>query len=102
VASVAFVFWHSLGAGLFLLVLCADRFRVLGVLGISFGLAGVLLAIVPNTESLPSPDMVGRVLLAPFASMMFALVTVFAGKYGRAQPPRSTSPAACCSPRASS
>lgn len=57
-----------------------DRFRALGVLGILFGLAGVLLVIVPDV-SLPSRDMVGWVLLALLAPVMFGLVTVFAGKY---------------------
>jgi drug/metabolite transporter (DMT)-like permease len=150
VPNVAYVFWHSLGAGLFLLVLAtwkrdlprfdrlhlrtylvwgllttaapislltyvaphlpagiitmilvlvplctyllalvlrADRFRVLGVLGILFGLAGVLLVIVPEV-SLPSRDMVGWVLLALLAPVMFGLVTVFAGKY---RPPAASS-----------
>lgn len=150
VPNVAYVFWHSLAAGLFLLVICvlrrdlpkldwlhlrtylvwgllttaapislltyvaphlpagvitmvlvlvplctyllalvfrADRFRVLGVLGILFGLAGVLLVIVPDV-SLPSPDMVGWVLLALLAPVMFGLVTVFAGKY---RPPAASS-----------
>ena len=150
VPNVAYVFWHSLGAGLFLLVLCAlnrdlpkldrlhlrtylvwgllttaapislltyvaphlpagiitmilvlvplvtylialvlgvDRFRVLGVLGILFGLAGVLLVIVPEV-GLPSRDMVGWMLLALLAPVMFGLVTVFAGKY---RPPAASS-----------
>ena len=150
VPNVAYVFWHSLAAGLFLLVLCAlrrdlprfdrvhlrtylvwgllttaapislltyvaphlpagvitmilvlvplctyvlalafraDRFRPLGVIGILFGLAGVLLVIVPDV-SLPSRDMVGWVLLALLAPVMFGLVTVFAGKY---RPPAASS-----------
>lgn len=69
------------------LVLGVDRFRVLGVFGILFGLAGVLLVIVPEV-SLPSRDMVGWVLLALLAPVMFALVTVFAGKY---RPPSASS-----------
>lgn len=69
------------------LVFRADRFRVLGVLGILFGLAGVLLVIVPEV-SLPSRDMVGWVLLALLAPVMFGLVTVFAGKY---RPPAASS-----------
>ena len=58
----------------------ADRFRLLGVLGILFGLAGVLLVIVPEV-SLPSRDMVGWVLLALLAPVMLGLVTVFVSKY---------------------
>ena len=69
------------------LVFRVDRLRLLGVLGILFGLAGVLLVIVPDV-SLPSPDMVGWVLLALFAPVMFGLVTVFAGKY---RPPAASS-----------
>lgn len=150
VPNVAYVFWHSLGAGLFLLVLAAwkrdpprfdwlhlrtylvwgllttaapislltyvaphlpagiitmilvlvplctyllalvlraDRFRALGVLGILFGLAGVLLVVVPEV-GLPSRDMVGWMLLALLAPAMFGLVTVFAGKY---RPPAASS-----------
>jgi drug/metabolite transporter (DMT)-like permease len=57
------------------LAIRTERFVGLRALGILLGLAGVLLMVVPDT-SLPSPDMVGWVLLALTAPLSFAIVTV--------------------------
>jgi drug/metabolite transporter (DMT)-like permease len=64
-----------------------DRFRVLGVLGLLFGLAGVLLIIVPGV-SLPTREMAGWLLLALLAPVMFGLATVFTARF---RPPASSS-----------
>jgi drug/metabolite transporter (DMT)-like permease len=48
-----------------------ERFRVSGVVGLLFGLGGILLVLVPDL-GLPSSDMVGWVLLALAAPFCFA------------------------------
>ena len=57
------------------LAIRTERFVWLRSLGILLALAGVLLIVVPDT-SLPSPDMVGWVLLSLTAPLSFAIVTV--------------------------
>ena len=54
-----------------------ERFRVSGVLGLLFGLAGMLLVLVPDV-SLPSRDMLGWVLLALVAPFCFASTNTMA------------------------
>jgi len=48
-----------------------EKFRISGVSGLMFGLAGMLLVLVPDV-SLPSPDMLGWVLLALVVPCCFA------------------------------
>jgi drug/metabolite transporter (DMT)-like permease len=69
------------------LAIRTERFVWLRSLGILLALGGVLLMVVPDT-SLPSPDMVGWVLLALTAPLSFTVVTV-AGEI--LQPPESDS-----------
>ncbi len=57
------------------LAIRTERFVWLRSLGILLALGGVLLIVVPDT-SLPSPDMVGWVLLSFTAPHSFAIVTV--------------------------
>jgi drug/metabolite transporter (DMT)-like permease len=69
-----------------------ERFRVLSVLGLLFGLGGILLVVVPKA-SLPEPGMAAWVLLTLLAPLCFGLVTVFAGKF---RPPASPSVTLAC------
>jgi len=54
------------------LALGMDRFRWVRLIGILLGLVGVLFVLVPKA-SLPSPDMVGWVLLGLLAPLCYAL-----------------------------
>jgi drug/metabolite transporter (DMT)-like permease len=54
------------------LALDMDRFRWVRLIGILLGLAGVLFVLLPKA-SLPSPDMVGWVLLGLLAPLCYAL-----------------------------
>ncbi|MGD9537969.1 MAG: DMT family transporter [Alphaproteobacteria bacterium] len=54
-----------------------DRIRGLSVAGIALGLGGVLLVTVPEV-SLPTPEMVGWLLLAFLAPVFFAMTNVSA------------------------
>jgi drug/metabolite transporter (DMT)-like permease len=57
-----------------------ERIRATGIIGISLGLAGMLLVLIPDV-SLPSRDMVGWVLLALIAPVCFASVNAFAAYF---------------------
>ncbi|MBM3484064.1 MAG: DMT family transporter [Alphaproteobacteria bacterium] len=61
----------------FSLIFRLERFRLLSVIGILLGLAGVLVLILPST-SLPSADMVPWVLLCMLAPSSFGLTNVLA------------------------
>lgn len=54
-----------------------ERFRVSGVIGVLFGLAGMLLVLVPDV-SLPEREMVGWTLLALVAPVCFAMTNTLA------------------------
>lgn len=54
-----------------------ERFRVSGVIGVLFGLAGMLLVLIPDV-SLPEREMVGWVLLALIAPICFAATNTLA------------------------
>ena len=56
----------------FALALGMDRFRWVRLIGILLGLAGVLLVLLPKA-SLPSPDMVGWVVLGLVAPLCYAV-----------------------------
>lgn len=74
------------------LALDMDRFRWVRLMGILFGLAGVLLILVPKA-SLPSPDMVGWVVLGLVAPLCYALGAIL---MARVDSPESKSlPLAC-------
>ena len=53
-----------------------EKFRVSGVFGLLLGLAGLLFVLVPDT-GLPTPDMVGWVLLALIGPLCFASCNAF-------------------------
>jgi drug/metabolite transporter (DMT)-like permease len=57
------------------LALGMDRFQWVRLVGILLGLAGVLLVLLPKA-SLPSPDMVGWVVLGLAAPLCYALGTI--------------------------
>ena len=59
----------------FALLLKMERRNLLSIAGIMLGLAGVLLVVVPSV-SLPSPDMLGWLLLAFLAPVFFAATNV--------------------------
>jgi len=71
----------------FSVLLRVDSFRWLSVLGIIFGIAGVALAVLPES-ALPEKGMAGWLLLGLLAPVCFAAVNVLAGKY---RPPASAS-----------
>jgi len=74
------------------LALGMDRFRWVRLMGILLGLAGVLLVVLPRA-SLPSPDMVGWVVLGLVAPLSYALGAIL---MARLDPPESKSlPLAC-------
>ena len=54
-----------------------ERFRLSGVVGVLFGLGGMLLILIPEV-SLPSRDMVGWVLLGLVAPICFAATNTLA------------------------
>ena len=54
-----------------------EKFRVSGLIGLCFGLAGMLLVLVPDM-GLPSRDMLGWVLLALVAPLCFAATNTMA------------------------
>ena len=60
---------------LFSVLFKLDRIRLLRVIGILFGLAGILLVVIPGT-SLPEPGMVPWLLLAFGAPLCYAFGTV--------------------------
>lgn len=62
---------------LFAMMFRLDRLRLLSLVGIMTGLAGVLLVTVPKV-SLPTPDMVGWLLLAFLAPVFFGMTNVTA------------------------
>jgi drug/metabolite transporter (DMT)-like permease len=62
---------------LFAILFRLDRIRALSIAGIALGLGGVLLVTVPDV-SLPTPDMVGWLLLACLAPVFFAMTNVSA------------------------
>ena len=64
-----------------------ERLRALGVAGITLGLAGVLLIVLPET-SLPDPAMAGWVVLAILGPVSFALSIIGAAKL---RPPEARS-----------
>lgn len=74
------------------LMLSMDGFRWVRIIGMLLGLAGILLIVLPET-SLPSPDMVGWVLVGLTPSVCFAL-TIIAGE--RFRPPESDPLALSC------
>ena len=57
-----------------------ERFRWLGLAGLLFALAGVLLILLPEA-SLPEPGMVGWVLLTLLVPISFALFNIFIDLY---------------------
>ena len=61
------------------LALAMDRFRWLRIGGISLGLAGVLLVVLPET-SLPESDMAGWVLLSLLVPVSYASGTIAAAR----------------------
>ncbi len=61
------------------LALAMDRFRWLRIGGISLGLAGVLLVVLPET-SLPEPGMAGWVLLSLLVPVSYASGTIAAAR----------------------
>jgi drug/metabolite transporter (DMT)-like permease len=69
-----------------------DRFRVLRILGILFGLAAVLLIILPEA-SLPEPDMIVWVLVGVAAPVLFASSVVACEMF---PPPESGSMEMAC------
>ena len=69
----------------FSVLLKLDSFRWLSVFGIFFGIAGVALAVLPDS-ALPEPGMAAWMLLGVLAPVSFAAVNVLAGKY---RPPAS-------------
>lgn len=71
----------------FSVLLRLDSFRWLSILGIVFGIAGVALAVLPES-ALPEEGMAGWLLLGVLAPVSFAAVNVLAGKY---RPPASAS-----------
>lgn len=54
-----------------------ERFRLSGIVGVLFGLGGVMLILIPEV-SLPSRDMVGWVLLGLLAPVCFAACNTMA------------------------
>ena len=48
-----------------------EKFRISGMIGVLLGLGGMLFVLVPQT-GLPTPDMVGWVLLALVGPLCFA------------------------------
>lgn len=62
---------------LFAMMFRLDRLRTLSMVGIMTGLAGVLLVTVPKV-SLPTPDLVGWLLLAFLAPVFFGMTNVTA------------------------
>ena len=65
---------------LFALPVKLERFRWLGLAGLLFALAGVLLILLPET-SLPEPGMVGWVLLTLLVPISFAIFNIFIDLY---------------------
>jgi len=61
-----------------------ERFRWLGLAGLLFALAGVLLILLPEA-SLPEPGMVGWVLLTLLVPVVFALFNIFIDLYAPPQ-----------------
>lgn len=61
-----------------------ERFRWLGLVGLLFALAGVLLILLPEA-SLPEPSMVGWVLLTLLVPVVFALFNIFIDLYAPPQ-----------------
>lgn len=61
-----------------------ERFRWLGLVGLLFALAGVLLILLPET-SLPEPGMVGWVLLTLLVPISFAIFNIFIDLYAPPQ-----------------
>ena len=59
----------------FALLLRMERRNLLSIAGITLGLGGVLLVVVPSV-SLPSPDMLGWLLLAFLAPVFFAATNI--------------------------
>jgi drug/metabolite transporter (DMT)-like permease len=74
------------------LALAMDRFRWVRLMGILLGLTGVLLILVPKA-GLPSPDMVGWVLLGLVAPLCYALGTILMAKVD--SPESKSLPLAC-------
>lgn len=70
---------------LFSVILRIDSFRWLSVMGIAFGIAGVALAVLPDS-ALPESGMAGWMLIGILAPVSFAAVNVLAGKF---RPPES-------------
>jgi len=64
-----------------------ERLRASGVVGLMFGLAGMLLVLVPDV-GLPDPDMVGWAALALVAPLCFACANAFATVF---RPPAASS-----------
>ncbi|MBT4427140.1 MAG: DMT family transporter [Rhodospirillaceae bacterium] len=77
---------------LFALLLGMERFRIVCIIGILVGLAGVVLMVVPEA-SLPEPEMAGWLLLSLLAPVSFAMVNAFAGKF---RPPEAPSVMLAC------
>ena len=76
----------------FAAALSMDSFRLVRTAGILFGLAGVLLVLLPRA-SLPSPEMVPWVLLGFSVPACFALLAISAARF---RPPGAGSlPLAC-------
>lgn len=65
---------------LFALPVKLERFRWLGLAGLLFAMAGVLLILLPEA-SLPEPGMVGWVLLTLLVPISFALFNIFIDLY---------------------
>jgi drug/metabolite transporter (DMT)-like permease len=53
-----------------------EKFRLTGMIGVLLGLSGMLFVLIPET-GLPSPDMVGWVLLALIGPVCFAACNAF-------------------------
>lgn len=77
---------------LFALILGMEKFRIVSIVGILIGLAGVALMVVPEA-SLPAPEMAGWLLLALLAPVSFGMVNVFAGRF---RPPQAPSVMLAC------
>ena len=69
---------------LFALPVKLERFRWLGLAGLLFALASVLLILLPEA-SLPEPGMVGWVLLTLLVPVVFALFNIFIDLYAPPQ-----------------
>ncbi len=76
----------------FSIILGMEKFRIVSVLGILFGLAGVAVLVVPG-ESLPGPEMASWILLALLAPVCFGMVNAYAGRF---RPPEAPTTMLAC------